>query len=134
MGYDAEREALYGQYQEVQERITLMSVLDLAETVRAEWPDAKYVALATTDQGDTYQRVSAVLAADWSVITDEPDIDDSATAGNLFADRAGSELWQAFCLDSNAPGRPQELPLIVDAVLDIDAVLAGVSPADFSTS
>lgn len=103
MAYDDERAALYRQYQQASEKITLLSALDLAQSCRAIWPDAAYVVLETTDQGGDYQHVREILDDSGEQLGERDDFEDGGydemeTAGNLHTEMHGADLWLAHCI------------------------------------
>lgn len=128
--FDTEREALYRQYQESTTKIVLMSLLDLAMSVRQEEPSAKYIHIEASDQAGGGYVCTGVTDAEGELLADDlEELDDDEglemkTLGNLQDGEFATEAWQL--LAENDPSKVGEYRI------DIDVVLERVTPADFA--
>lgn len=127
--FDDERAALYRQYQEASVKIVLLSMYDLAASVRDKEPEARYVYITASDQSRGGYWSTAITDADGEELAEnleELDMDDMATLGNLQDDEFATPSWQVLVEDN-----PTE-DISGEYRIDIDRVLEKLSPADFA--
>jgi hypothetical protein len=123
--YEAERQNLYAQYRDAVRRISLLSVRDLAQTVRDIWPNATHVILDDSDQG-RYLCLSSVKNCDDEIADEESledeGVDSMTTAGNFSTENIGRETWSVYIQAGPRGHGPYQL--------DVEKALA-IDPATF---